>query len=161
GAKDTPIAEWGGKTYIQVWEDFITQLNASLAAKGIPLIPNTGAFITTWDNTNYDLTAGIFVEGFAGTNFAEADWKASTNTLLKIAGEGKIVILQNYLGGTTDLATRRYYLANYLLVKATKTYLDYFASGPFEWYPEWGIDLGAAAKNAATVDDLLVSGVYR
>jgi hypothetical protein len=161
GAKDTPIAELGGKTYIQEWEDWIKPLNDSLAAKGIPLIPNVSAFTTTWDNTNYDLTAGIFCEGFADPGFATTDWKASTNQILKIANEGKIVILQNYLGATSDLAKRRYYLANYLLVKGKKTYLDYFAQGPFEWYPEWGIDLGAASKTATTVDDLLDQGVYR
>jgi hypothetical protein len=40
GAKDTPIAEWGGKTYIQGWEAWIKPLNDALAQKCIPLIPN-------------------------------------------------------------------------------------------------------------------------
>jgi hypothetical protein len=161
GAKDSMIAELGNQSYIQAWEAWIKPLNDALAAKGIPLIPNTSAFTTTWDNTNYDLTAGIFSEGFADPGFATADWKASTNEILKIANEGKIVILQNYLASTSDLAKRRYYLANYLLVKGTKTYLDYFAQGPFEWYPEWGIDLGAATTTGMTVDDLASQGVYR
>jgi hypothetical protein len=55
-----------------------------------------------------------------------------------------------------------YYLGNYLLVKGNHTYLDYFASGPLEWYPEWTIDLGApAAASPASVAALLASGVYR
>ena len=34
-----------------------------------------------------------------------------------------------------------YYLGNYLLVKGHHTYLDYFAAGPLEWYPEWALSL--------------------
>jgi hypothetical protein len=46
-------------------------------------------------------------------------------------------------------------------VRGKHTYLDYFASGPLEWYPEWGLDLGAAATTGQKVDDLLQGGVYR
>jgi hypothetical protein len=161
GAKDSAIAEWGGQTYIQGWEAWIKPLNDALAAKGIPLIPNTSAFTTTWDDTDYSLTAGIFAEGYAGTSFAEADWMASTNELLSLAAKGKIIMLQNYLGSAGDTATRLYYLANYLLVKGDRSYLDYFASGPLEWYPEWALDLGAPVTTGATVSDLLKDGVYR
>jgi hypothetical protein len=161
GAKDTPIAEWNGMTYIQEWEAWIKPLNDALLAKGIPLIPNTGPFITTWDNTDYSLTAGIFSEGFGDPSFAESDWKASTTELMSLAAKGKIMILQNYLGSSSDVATRLYYLGNYLLVKGDKTYLDYFASGPLEWYPEWGVDLGAPTTTGMTADDLLQGGVYR
>jgi hypothetical protein len=161
GARDTAIAEWGGMTYIQGWEAWIAPLNDALAAKGIPLIPNTGPFITGWDNTDYSLTAGIFSEGFGDPSFAESDWMASTNELLSLAAKGKIMILQNYLGDPGDVATRLYYLGNYLLVKGNRTYLDYFASGPLEWYPEWGIDLGAPTNTGMTVDDLLQGGVYQ
>ena len=60
------------------------------------------------------------------------------------------------------MATRLYYLGNYLLVKAHHTYLDYFASGPLEWYPEWAIDLGAPTTPATTqVSSLMSRGVYR
>jgi len=161
GAKDSAIAEWGGKSYIEVWQTWIAALDAALAAKGIPLIPNTGAFVTGWDSTDYSLTAGIFSEGYADPSFAPSDWKASTTELLSLAQKGKIIILQNYLGSPGDVATRRYYLANYLLVKGNRTYLDYFAGGPLEWYPEWGLDLGAPATTGAKADDLLQGGVYR
>ena len=162
GARDTAIAEWGGKTYIQVWQTWIAALDAALAAKGIPLIPNTGAFITGWDNTDYSLTAGIFSEGYADPSFAPADWKASTTQLLSLAAQGKIMILQNYLSDDSDVATRLYYLCNYLLVKGNRTYLDYFAgSGPLSWYPEWSVDLGAPTTTGTTAADLLQGGVYR
>ena len=140
----------------------MSALNDTLAAKGIPLIPNTGAFITGWDTTDYTRTAGIFSEGFADPRFAVGDWTASTNELLKLASLDRIMILQNYLAATTEVAKRMYYLGNYLLVKGHHTYLDYFAAGPLEWYPEWGIDLGAPTAAPATdVTALASGGVYR
>jgi Hypothetical glycosyl hydrolase family 15 len=160
--KSTVFTELGNVTWIAAWQAWMQKLSADLAAKGIPLIPNTSAFTTTWDTTNYGLTSGIFDEGFAGTGFAEADWVASTSELLKLAAADKIMILQNYLGSASDVATRMYYLGNYLLVKGRHTYLEYFASGPLEWYPEWKIDLGApAAAQGADVSSLLQNGVYR
>ena len=136
-AKSLVLADLGNATWIDAWQAWMQKLNGDLAAKGIPLIPNTSAFTTTWDTTNYALTAGIFDEGFAGTDFAPADWVASTNELLALAAADKIMILQNYLQTSDDVATRMYYLGNYLLVKGRHTYLEYFASSPLEWYPEW------------------------
>lgn len=162
GAKDNPIPELDGKTFIQAWEQWISVLDAALTSRGIPLIPNTGELITSWDNTSYGLTAGIFSEGFANPSFAESDWKAATNALLGLAAKGKVMILQNYLGSAGDVARRLYYLGNYLLVKGARSYLDYFsAGGPLEWYPEWELDLGVAQKTGVTVLDLLQDGVYR
>jgi hypothetical protein len=161
-ASTTSFPDLGNVTWIDAWQSWMSALNATLAAQGIPLIPNTSAFITGWDNTNYGLTAGIFAEGFAGTDFAESDWEASTNELLSLAAAGKIMILQNYLSDASDVATRLYYLGNYLLVKNASTYLDYFAAGPLEWYPEWTVDLGAPVSPvAASASDLLEAGVYR
>jgi Hypothetical glycosyl hydrolase family 15 len=161
-ARDTTFPELGSATWIHAWETWISALDATLAAQGIPLIPNTGPFVTTWDSTNYGLSAGIFSEGFADPTFALADWQASTDELLSLAAADKIMILQNYLKASTDVATRLYYLGNYLLVKGHHTYLDSFASSPLEWYPEWGIDLGAPTTPAsAQVASLLRGGVYR
>ena len=161
-AKDTPFVELGGKSFIKAWESWIAALDAALSAKGIALIPNTSAFVTGWDNTNYGLSAGIFAEGFADPSFSTSDWKSSTNELLSLSRANKIMILQNYLGAATDVAKRLYYFGNYLLVKGQHTYLDYFASTPLEWYPEWGLDLGAPTAAVSTnVDALSSSGVYR
>lgn len=161
-ARDTAFPELGGVTWIAAWQTWIASLSASLSAQGIPLIPNTSAFTTSWDTTDYTLSPGAFVEGFAGTSFAVADWQASTNELLKLAALDRILILQNYLTSASDVATRLYYLGNYLLVKGHHTYLDYFAAGPLEWYPEWGLDLGAPTTAPATrVADLASGGVYR
>jgi hypothetical protein len=162
-AKDTPFVELGNATWIDAWQTWMGGLDTALAAQGIPLIPNDGAFITGWDNTDYSITAGVFSEGFADPAFAESDWEASTNELLSLAAANKILILQNYLSTPDDVTTRMYYLGNYLLVRGHYTYLDYFdASGPLEWYPEWSIDLGAPTTPATThVADLLQGGVYR
>jgi hypothetical protein len=163
-AKDTSFPELGNTTWIDAWQTWISKLSADLAAKGIPLIPNDGNFITSWDNTDYTVTSGVFSEGFASTNEAPSDWMASTNELLKLASLDRIMILQNYLSTPSDVATRMYYLGNYLLVKGHHTYLDYFASGPLEWYPEWSVDLGAPTTAATTdVSTLLTGngGVYR
>ena len=160
-ASTQSFTELAGKTWSAAWGTWIGNLDASLAQAGTPLIPNTSAFVTTWDKSDYNLTAGIFVEGFADPSFALVDWKASTNQILKTASAGKIVILQNYLSSQGDVARRLYYLANYLLVKGSRSYLFYFASNPLEWYPEWQIDLGAPVSTPANVDALAWQGVYR
>jgi hypothetical protein len=160
-ARDRVFSELGGKTWIAAWDTWIAGLDGSLAANRIPLIPNTSAFTTTWDNSDYTRTAGIFSEGFADPNFSLVDWKASTNQLMAIAGAGKIVIEQNYLTGAGDVQRRLYYLANYLLVKWNRTYLFYFAAATLEWYPEWEIDLGAPVAAPTNVDALAWQGVYR
>ena len=56
-ARDQVFSELGGQTWIAAWDTWIAQLNGSLAANGIPLIPNTSAFTTTWDNSDYTRTA--------------------------------------------------------------------------------------------------------
>jgi hypothetical protein len=155
------FSELGGLTWIAAWERWIGALDAELASANAPLIPNTSAFVTTWDDTDYTRTAGIFVEGFGDPGFSATDWKASTDQILTIANAGKIVILQNYLASTGDLARRLYYLANYLLVKGSRTYLFYFADTTLEWYPEWQLDLGAASNQPTSVDALAWQGIYR
>jgi hypothetical protein len=52
-SRDTQFSELGSKTWIEAWDAWIAALDTSLAARGIPLIPNTGPFVTTWDSSNY------------------------------------------------------------------------------------------------------------
>ena len=159
GVRSNTFPELGGRTWIAAWQDWIRDLDRSLAAKGIPLIPNTGAFATTWDNTDYSLTAGVFSEGFFDPGFSPIDWRAAMNQTLSLVRQNKIVILQNYVS-PTDVAKRRYLLANYLLVKGSRTYISYFEKS-LDWYPEWTLDLGVAQKTASKVDELSWRGVYR
>jgi hypothetical protein len=161
GARTYPFEELGGRTWIAAWEEWIAGLDRALATRGIPLIPNIGNLITTWDNSNYSLSAGVFSEGFLDPAFDPADWKAAADQTLRLVGQNKIVILQNYLPSAGDVAKRRFLLASYLLVKGARTYLAYFASTPFEWYPEWDLDLGTAQKTGATLADFRWNGIYR
>jgi hypothetical protein len=161
-ARTTRFDELGGTTWTRAWETWIAKLDASLARRGIPLIPNVGPQVTKWDDTDYGRTAGVFSEGFADPAWGEDDWKLATNALLAFTRADKIVILQNYLNDAGDVARRRWYLANYLLVKGSRTYLDYFSGDPLQWFPEWGLDLGApASPPAASAAALAESGVYR
>jgi len=160
GVRTNTFPELGGTSWIAAWQEWIADLNSALAAKGIPLIPNVGALTTTWDNSDYSLTEGVFCEGFLDPTFAMADWEAAIDQTLSLVARNKIVILQNYLGSADNLSKRRYLLANYLLVKGTRTYLAYFVSR-LDWYPEWELDLGPAQKTAARASDLLWNGVYR
>ena len=154
--------ELGGRTWIAAWQAWIADLDRALSTRGIPLIPNVGGLATTWDNTDYSLTAGVFCEGFLDPGFTTADWKAAADQTLALVQRQKIVILQNYLSSAGDVARRRFLLASYLLVKGARTYVAYFAPGsPFEWYPEWDLDLGAAQKTGVTADDLIWNGIYR
>jgi len=163
-ASTATFAQLGGVSWSQAWSSFASGLDSSLAGSGAMLIPNVGPLITSWDTTDYSVTHGVFLEGFADPSFATSDWHSSANQQVAVVNKGKIVMLQNYLNGNAnDLGRRMYFLGNYLLVKGAKTYLDYFANGPLEWYPEWGLALGAALKTAtAGIDDLLdPSGCYR
>ena len=161
GVRTNTFDELGGRSWIAAWEDWITGLDRALSARGIPLFPNVGSLVTTWDNTNYSLAAGVFSEGFLDPGFSTEDWKAAADQTLALIRRNKIVILQNYLPSASDVARRRFLLASYLLVKGARTYVAYFASDPLEWYPEWDLDLGAAQKSAVTMNDLSWSGMYR
>jgi hypothetical protein len=87
------------------------------------------------------------------------------NRILSLENKSKIIIAQNYLDSTADLAVRRFYLGNYLLIKGGFTYLNYFAhSFNPEWYPEWGVSIGSATTPLpASVSALYdaQSGLYR
>jgi hypothetical protein len=161
GVRTNTFPELGGKNWITAWQEWIADLNRALADKGIPLIPNVGALTTSWDNSDYSLTEGVFCEGFLDPTFTMADWEAAIDQTLSLVARNKIVILQNYVRSADNLSKRRYLLANYLLVKGTRTYLSYFASSTLDWYPEWELDFGPAQKTAARASDLLWNGVYR
>ena len=155
GARDTSIPELGGRNYSLAWDDFMVQMNSALADAGLALLPNTGAFTTSWDGTDYGVTSGAFVEGFADRSWPIEDWVRSMDRVLWMAARQQIVIVQNYLSSPTDVATRMYYLANYQLMRGARTYIDYFASNPLEWYPEWDVDLGAPILTAIATDLLI------
>ncbi|MGE3958086.1 MAG: putative glycoside hydrolase [Vicinamibacterales bacterium] len=161
GVRENRFPELGNRSWIDAWQEWIIDLDTHLSRRGIQLIPNVGALTTTWDNTDYSLSAGAFLEQFSEPGYDPADWVAATNQTLGLVGKDRIVILQNYLGTPAEVAKRKYLLANYLLVKGRRTYLAYFANNTLSWFPEWTLDLGAARSTARTVADLQWQGVYR
>jgi len=161
GVRFTRVPEFGNRTWIDVWQEWIADLDAALDRRGIPLIPNVGAFATSWDNADYSLTAGVFCEGFLDPTFEERDWQLAASQTLALVARDRIVILQNYLGKPDNIAKREYLLANYLLVKGRRTYLSYFATSTLDWYPEWNLDLGRPRTGATRVEELAFKGVYR
>ena len=161
GVRFNRFPELGNRSWIAAWQEWMADLDASLAARAVPLIPNVGALTTSWDNTDYSLTAGVFCEGFLDPGLSTDDWKSAADQTLKLVQKKRIVILQNYLSSASDVARRKYLLASYLLVKGSRTYVVYFVRSTLDWYPEWALDLGAPLKNAAAVEELSWNGVYR
>jgi hypothetical protein len=83
------------------------------------------------------------------------------NRLLTMINADRIVICQTYLSSETDYQWRMYDIANYLLLRGNYTYICYFAGKPFEYYPEFDIDLGAPLNSAGTsINNLLSSNLY-
>lgn len=162
GARQNLLPELGNKSWTTAWGDWMIDLDAHMSRRGIPVIPNVGALVTTWDNTNYAAAAGAFLEQFSEPGFDPDDWIAATNQTLSLVAKDRIVILQNYLNSPGETARRKYLLANYLLVKGRRTYLSYFANdNTMDWYPEWELNLGPARTSATTVADLAWRGLYR
>jgi hypothetical protein len=155
--------ELGNITYQSALQTMMQNLTTDLTAVGIKTLPNVDALNTGWDNTDYSVNSGVFAEGALSwqKNYGQADWKMGMNNLLKLIGLDKIVICQTYLSSGTDYQWRLYNLANYLLLKGKYTYISYFASKPFEYYPEYDINLGSPTNSATSNSiDTLKSGNF-
>lgn len=130
------------------------------------LIPNAGSWVTTRDPTDYSGADGVMIEGFAewdaGSPFDLADWQLQMERILGLTRLGKILILQSYTDGS--VADRTFLLANYLLVKGTRSYINLDTGLHPEWWPEYDIPIGGyvgaiPADVSALYDD--AAGVYR
>ena len=133
-------ADWSAK--IGRW---ITNAKAGLSA-GSKLIPNVGFWITTRDATDYSGADGVMVEGFAAWGqtdpFDPVDWQLQMDRILSLVAQDKIVIAQAYIDRPEDIASRIYFLANYLLIKGNKTFINMDMGMDPEWFPEYGVDAG-------------------
>jgi Hypothetical glycosyl hydrolase family 15 len=109
---------------------------------GKPVVANVGSWVTTRDRTDYSGVGGVMIEGFA-TGLAPDDWKLELTRALGLVRRGKIVIAQSY-PAAGDVQARMFDLASYLLIKGTHTYVDFPLGIEVDWFPEYGIDLGAA-----------------
>ncbi|MFN8424150.1 MAG: putative glycoside hydrolase [Anaerolineae bacterium] len=127
------------------------------------LLPNAGSWVTTRDRTRYAAADGVMIEGFAswapGRRFDIGDWRLQMDRVLGLTTRGKIIIAQSYPtgdGSPSDADDRMFLLANYLLVKGHRSYLNLETSSYVDWWPEYEIALGRYVDEPpARVDALL------
>ena len=115
-------------------------------------IPNISGLCTTVDtNTSYyNYVHGAMVEGFATKT---VDWAMQQNRTLKLLNNDKIYIGQNSVANASDTAGRKWYLANYLLLKGRRSYINAFPGDTGDqlyWWPEYDLNLGAATDALPT-----------
>lgn len=132
------------------------------------LIPNAGYWVTSRDLTDYSPADGVMIEGFAewaaNAPFDLGDWQLQMNRILGLERQNKVIIAQNYLDDAADVNTRMFYLANYLLVKGARTYLNVDLGLEPEWFPEYEIPIGSPVDTLPTDVDAWRdpgSGLYR
>ena len=161
------------------WTDSLGELAQAMVAGMSPepedflYLPNLGALVTSWDDTDYSLADGGMVEGFgewgAELQGEASDWNLQLNRVLDLAAQDKVLILQGTLRDAPDtpagLQHRLFILGSYLLAKEDYTYVNILPPdgdlGAY-YYPEYEVDLGAATTAwPADVEDLLWNGVYR
>ena len=128
-------------------------------------IPNVGNLTTTVDTTQgyYTNVHGAMVEGFA-TKLSNYDWKQQANRTLQLIRNGKIYIAQNGVNGVGDIAGRNWLLANFLLLRHDRSFLNIEGAGSeIKWLPEYDLQVGAPLDRAApaSIDALRdASGIY-
>ena len=125
-------------------------------------IPNAGSWITTRDRTNYAIPDGEMIEGFAEGGpqsfYAVPDWRLQMTRALGLVRRGKVLIAQSYLSAR-DRRARGFVLGSYLLIKGSHTFVNMDVGSEPQWFPEYGVDLGAAlAPPPADIDALRVAG---
>ncbi|MCZ7568368.1 MAG: putative glycoside hydrolase [Ardenticatenaceae bacterium] len=132
------------------------------------LIPNVGGWVTSRETTDYSLADGVMIESFGewgpGDPFDLGDWQLQMNRILDLERQSKAIIAQNYLYATADTDSRLYYLANYVLVKGARTYLNIDLGPEPEWFPEYEIPIGAPTDTLPVGVDAwrdAGSGLYR
>jgi hypothetical protein len=116
-------------------------------------IPNVGMMITGWDTTDYSHCDGAMIEIFSmydcWNNFEPEDWVLEVNRVLRLAGMNKILIFQNtvdYPDDTTAARCRLWLVANYFIMKNSKSYLNLMDTwcydGQPNYWPEYSLNLG-------------------
>jgi Hypothetical glycosyl hydrolase family 15 len=128
-------------------------------------IPNAGSWITTRDRTNYAISDGVMIEGFAeggpASFYALSDWRLQMDRALGLVRRGKVLIAQSYLSAG-DRRARGFVLGSYLLIKGSHTFVNMDIGSEPQWFPEYGVDLGPAlTPPPASIDALRqASGLY-
>ncbi len=129
-----------------------------------PVVVNAGSWITTRDVTNYSGASGVMIEGCAqpssGGSYAPEDWVLQANRVIGLVRLGRIVICQAY-PDPGDVRMRMFVLGTSLLWQGAHTFLNLEIGMDPEWFPEYGIDLGApVGPLPSTVAGFRHGGVY-
>ena len=127
-------------------------------------IPNAGSWITTRDRTDYSIPDGVMIEDFAEAGpssfYAVSDWRLEMNRVLSLVRRGKVILAQSYLG-PSDMTARGFVLGSYLLIKGSHTFVNMWIGAEPQWFPEYGVDLGAPlGPLPENIGSLLIGGVY-
>jgi Hypothetical glycosyl hydrolase family 15 len=156
-AVDQPFeAAWSAR--IERWLPAVRQ------AVGKPVIVNAGSWVTTRDVTDYSGADGVMIEGCAepgeGSPLAVGDWRLQVNRVLGLVRKRRVVICQAY-PSVGDTAMRMFVLGTYLLFKGRHTFVNLEVGMNPEWFPEYGIGLGAAVDPVpARIGVFARGGVY-
>lgn len=150
-------------TWAQRIAGWLVWLKGQLAGQAW-IVPNVGAWNTSRETTDYSAADGLMVEGFAmdgnQSPYAADDWRLQLGRVLGFTRAGKALLAQTYVDGAQE---RLFTLGSYLLVKGSRTYLNFETSDAPDWWPEYDVPVGAAlSPPAASVDALqsAVAGVY-
>jgi hypothetical protein len=151
-------------------ETAFAQYNAAHGT-GYKFLPNLDGRATSWEPNWYSDANGVpvidgaFLEGF-GQYTDTYNWSLSMNRGLAFTANGKIVIMQPYPSADPATAAGQqqvdFFLGTYLLLKGDQTYLNILYGGGAQYFPEYGLNLGAPTTPTQTsVSGYLWNGVYR
>ncbi|HPC82136.1 MAG TPA: putative glycoside hydrolase [Thermoanaerobaculaceae bacterium] len=150
-------------TWAQRIAAWLAWLKGQLAGQAW-IVPNVGAWNTSRETTDYSAADGLMVEGFAmdgnASPYAADDWGLQLDRVLGFTRAGKTLLAQTYVDGAQE---RLFTLGSYLLVKGSRTYLNFETSDAPDWWPEYDVPIGAPlAPPAASIEALRssVPGVY-
>jgi hypothetical protein len=153
GTNPANPAYWPNGTWLEQKKQWIDYVEAQFAAtpEHFLFVPNIGAMVTGWANTDYSTIDGAMLESF-GDGLAEADWVLGMTRASALATAGKFIIVQSY---PSTVADREFLIGTYLLLKGSHTFINLAGSG-VTYFPEYALDFGPPMapyyKN---------SGVYR
>jgi hypothetical protein len=130
-------------------------------------IANCDSMTTQWypydflNEADGGLAEGWMTDGAEShKRLAGQDWILSASRMLRhLTGPGKILIAQPNASPHADLEMRKWWIANYLLLKNSRTYYYYDQGRDVAWWPEYEIDIGGfLSPPPDQLDRLLVSG---